>query len=402
MKDNLAPVYCRISIDSRRVEISLKKSIATENWNDIKGMARGSRPVTRAFNRYLDEVKARLIESYHELQIEKQLITAETVKNRFLGVVEENENTLCKLMEYHNTEQKVFLAWGTLKNYFTTQKYIHKFLQTKLKRNDINLDELNYKFLVDFEIFLRTLEPEDHHKPLTNNGVMKHIERLRKMTNMAVRLDWLDKDPFSKFKQKFVKVTREFLTTEELERIEKKVLSIPRLEWVRDLFVFSCYSGLAYIDVMHLTTTNLSVGIDGEQWLITDREKTGNPVRVPLLPQALELIKKYQGHPRASAAGTLFPVISNQKLNGYLKELADLCGVEKNLTFHIARHTFATTITLTNGVPIESVSKMLGHSSITTTQIYAKVVETKLSQDMKALKNKLNVNLDDGSLILKA
>lgn len=394
MKDNQAPVYCRISVDSQRVEISLKKMIAPEDWNDGKGMARGSRPAIRTLNRYLDEVKARLIECYHELQLEKQLITAEAVKNRFLGVVEKNEHSLCMLMEYHNTEQKVFLAWGTLKNYFTTQKYIHKFLNTKLNRTDISLDELTYKFLVDFEIFLRTYEPEDHHKALTNNGVMKHIERLRKMINMAVRLEWLEKDPFSKFKQKLVKVERQFLTSGELERIEGKVLPIPRLEWVRDLFVFSCYSGLAYIDVMQLTSANLCVGIDGEEWLITGRQKNGNPVRVPLLPKALELIKKYKGHPRAAAAGTLFPVITNQKLNGYLKELADLCGIKKNLTFHIARHTFATTITLTNGVPIESVSKMLGHSSITTTQIYAKVVESKLSNDMNALKKKLHTHTD--------
>ena len=168
-----------------------------------------------------------------------------------------------------------------------------------------------------------------------------------------------------------------------------KELKIVRLQWVKDLFIFSCYTGLAYIDVMQLTPSNIAIGIDGKQWLATNRQKTSNPVRVPLLPKALEVIDKYKGHPKALHDGTLFPTISNQKLNGYLKEIADLCGVEKDLTFHIARHTFATTVTLTNGVPIESVSKMLGHTKISTTQVYAKVIEKKLGEDMDMLRDKL-------------
>jgi site-specific recombinase XerD len=209
------------------------------------------------------------------------------------------------------------------------------------------------------------------------------------MANMAVRLEWIDKDPFAKYQQKFDKVERQFLSIDELSIIESRDIRIVRLAWIRDLFVFSCYTGLAYIDVMKLTPSNISIGIDGEYWLMTSRQKTSNPVRVPLLPEALAIIERYKGHPRALASKTLFPIISNQKLNAYLKELADLCGINKNLTFHLARHTFATTITLTNGVPIESVSKMLGHSMISTTQIYAKVIEKKLSEDMTNLRNRM-------------
>jgi site-specific recombinase XerD len=212
-------------------------------------------------------------------------------------------------------------------------------------------------------------------------------------------MEWVNKDPFAKYKQKFDKVNREFLSKEELAKIENRELSVVRLQWVRDLFVFSCYTGLAYIDTMRLSPANITIGIDSEYWLITKRQKTSNPVRVPLLPKALQIIDKYKGHPRALTEGTLFPVISNQKLNSYLKEIADLCGIHKNLTFHLARHTFATTIMLTNGVPIESVSKMLGHSKITTTQVYAKVIEQKLSVDMKTLKEKLaSDNIDKGFL----
>ncbi len=188
---------------------------------------------------------------------------------------------------------------------------------------------------------------------------------------------------------RFDKVERGFLSEKELAAIEAKEISIDRISWVRDLFVFSCYTGLAYIDVMRLTPMSVAIGIDGEFWIITSRKKTSTAVKVPLLPKALEIIDKYKGDVRALAKGTLFPFISNQKLNACLKEVGDLCSIKKNMTFHLARHTFATTITLTNGVPIESVSKMLGHSKITTTQVYAKVVESKLSKDMTNLKNVL-------------
>jgi site-specific recombinase XerD len=332
------------------------------------------------------------------MQINKELITAEEIKNKFLGT-DEKDYTLCKVIDYHNTQMKESLAWGTMKNYFTTQKYIQMFLKVKFGTPDIYLSQLTYKFIAHFEYYLRNYKPLDHHKPLGNNGVMKHIERFRKMINMAVRMEWVNKDPFAKYKQKFDKVNREFLSKEELAKIENRELSVVRLQWVRDLFVFSCYTGLAYIDTMRLSPANITIGIDSEYWLITKRQKTSNPVRVPLLPKALQIIDKYKGHPRALTEGTLFPVISNQKLNSYLKEIADLCGIHKNLTFHLARHTFATTIMLTNGVPIESVSKMLGHSKITTTQVYAKVIEQKLSVDMKTLKEKLaSDNIDKGFL----
>ena len=188
---------------------------------------------------------------------------------------------------------------------------------------------------------------------------------------------------------------RGYLTREELSFIEDKVFAISRLEWVRDLFVFSCYTGLAYTDLMQLRPSNLIIGIDGKYWIKTLRQKTDIPVNVPLLPKAMELLKKYQQHPKAVVKGTLFPVISNQKLNSYLKEIADLVGINKDLTFHLARHTFATTVTLSNGVPIETVSKMLGHTKITTTQIYAKVIEKKVGEDMQLLENKLSIQLQE-------
>lgn len=244
--------------------------------------------------------------------------------------------------------------------------------------------------MVDFEKFLRSYVQEDHQKQMENNTVMKHIQRLRKMVTLAYKMEWIDKDPFIKFKPTYIKNEREFLSEDELQSIIEKEFEIERLELVKDLFVFSCYTGLSYIDVMNLNEDNITFGIDGGKWIITNRQKTHNKVKIPLLPIAEELIQKYKGHIKTKKTKTLFPNISNQKLNSYLKEIADLCKIKKNLTFHIARHTFATTVTLSNGVPIETVSKLLGHSKIATTQIYAKVIERKVSGDMALLKLKLS------------
>jgi integrase len=352
----------------------------------------------RSLNNYIDQVRSQLFDCYKRLLADRKLVTADGIKNMYLGK-DEKEHSLIGLIEYHNTQLKDTLEWGTMKNYFTTQKYIELFLKEKLNTSDVYLSQLNYKFLADFEMYIKAYQPLDHHKPCGQNTVMKHIERFRKMVNLAIKYEWLQRDPFAQFKPSFNKTTREFLTGEELATIEQKEFSIVRLKHVKDLFVFSCYTGLAYIDVMNLTPSNISLGIDGEYWLNTSRQKTDNPVRVPLLPQALEMIEKYKAHPKALAEGTLFPNISNQKLNSYLKEIADLCNIEKNLTFHLARHTFATTVTLTNGVPMETVSKLLGHSSIRTTQIYAKVVEKKVSDDMRTLREKINP-LNDSQKVL--
>ncbi|EHQ24706.1 site-specific integrase [Mucilaginibacter paludis] len=387
-KNDQATVFARISVNGRRCEISLKKKVNPQNWDEAKGKARGTKDEPRKLNEHIERVRTLIADGYHELVQQKKVITVDAVKSLFLGA-DENEITLIKLGEYHNTEMKDKLADGTMKNYYTTQKYIAKFLKEKYHRSDISLAELNYKFILDFETYLSKHQPKDHQKPLHNNGIMKHIERLCKMVNMAVTMDWLAKDPFAKYKQHFDKVERFYLTKEELSTIEKKKFTIERLQVVKDLFLFSCYTGLAYIDTMNLTAGNIVKGIDGNDWLITSRQKTDTDVRIPLLPQAEELIKKYQDHPKAVNHGTLFPVISNQKTNAYLKEIADLCNINKAITFHIARHTFATTITLSNGVPIESVSKMLGHTTIRSTQVYAKVVEQKLSEDMQNLKKRM-------------
>lgn len=215
--------------------------------------------------------------------------------------------------------------------------------------------------------------------------MLKHIQRLCKVVNIAVKNDWLDKDPFAKYEARKEKTNRAFLTAEELQLIEEKQFNISRLDTVRDTFLFTCYTRLAYSAIRYLQHDNIRRGIDGEYWLFTHRRKTNIPSNIPLLSQALQIIEKYRNHLQALNQGTILPVLSNQRLNSYLKEIADQCGIAKNITFHMGRHTFATIITLTNNVPIEMVS----HTNLKTTHIYAKVVEKKVSEDMMKLREKI-------------
>jgi site-specific recombinase XerD len=209
---------------------------------------------------------------------------------------------------------------------------------------------------------------------------------LRTVILIARNNGWINADPFANYKFSLEKCEREYLTQKELEAIMNKSFSIKRLEQVRDIFIFSCFSGLAYVDVKNLSDKNIRTSFDGNVWIMGKRHKTDVSFTIPLLNVPKTILEKYKG---ILPNSELLPVISNQKMNAYLKEITDMCGIDKHLTFHCARHTFATTVTLSKGVSIESVSKMLGHSNIKTTQIYARVNETKVSNEMTILKEKL-------------
>jgi site-specific recombinase XerD len=389
MKDGKAPVYLGLVINGEKSYIALKNYLVEiKDWDKNKGGGKRSSAEGKNINEYLDEVRMMIRDCYQELQSKGRIISMDAVKDAFLGNGDP-EYTLNRLMEYHNEQAKSVLQWSTLKHYYVTQRYLNKFLLSQFRKKDIFLHEINYKFIIDFECFLRNIKPALHRKPMNNNGVMKHLIRLRKMINLAIRLEWITKDSFKNYKFKYEKIDKDFLTGRELLVLENKTFVIERLNMVKDLFVFCCYTGLAYVDVMNLSLDHIIVGIDDEKWIKTFRQKTRIPVNNPILPNAQIILDKYSDDPRAHACGKLFPTISNQKVNSYLKEIADICGIKKNLTFHIARHTFATTVMLSNGVPIETVSKMLGHSKIATTQIYARVLEKKISEDMARLRKKL-------------
>lgn len=391
-----AAIYLRITIDGARAEISTKQFVDPDKWNSAKGRVKGTSETVRTINYSLDNLELKAQQKYNELITRGKLINSINLKNAILGI-ESRRHTLINIFETHTNEIKakidIDFAEATYKKYKTTLKHLRNFVKAYFYVEDLFLSELNHKFITDFELYLKT--QCDCHQ----NGVLKHMQRLRKVIYIALKNDWLEKDPFIRYSIKKAPSNREYLTAEELKAIEDKEFKIERLQIVKDLFLFTCYTGLAFSDMESLTEKNIRKGIDGEIWIFTERKKTNKPSNIPLLPQAKAILNKYQSHVVSKNKHKLLPVPSNQKLNAYLKEIADLCGITKNLTVHVGRHTFATTITLSNNVPIETVSKMLGHSDLRTTQIYAKVVEKKVSDDMKALKEKLSLQ---GQMMKKA
>lgn len=389
-----APIYARITVNGKFVDISLKRKIKMDTWEQGGQKVTGNSPEAREIREKMRQTRNEINVAYDELRYNKEIISAEAIKSKIEGTDEE-QTTLLWLMHYHNTEIKKLLEDGTMKNYYSTERYIKEFLLKKKKRQDVYLSQLDYKFVIDFEIYLRQREPDKGQRPCTNNTVMKHIERLRKMINIALKNEWLIKDPFLRFERKIITKDRQALEQDELERVKGLILEKDGQRIVRDSFVFSCYTGLSFADVCLLSDDHLVTDIEGEKWIEMVRHKTANfsgkKFYVLLLPEAIELIKQYRGHAMAEYTGTIFPVFSNQAANRYLKDISKRAKVDKRLTFHIARHTFATTITLENGVPMESVSKMLGHTSIRTTQIYSKVKKKKIGNDMKVLRERLKL-----------
>lgn len=377
-------IYVRITVAGKRAEISLKRSIAVIQWDANKNRGRGNTAKIRALNAYLDEVYAKLLQCHKELLGEDKIISSDAIKSRYLGE-DDNSKTLRELIGYHNGNMVRVLKAGTMKNYYTTEKYLYLFLTKKRKVNDIYLKQVNFRFISEFEHYLRDYKNSKKQHSMGNNGVMKHLERFKKIINLGIKLEWMARNPFDKFQLKYNKYDREYLSERELELLEGTEFKSERLQRVRDFFVFSCYTGLSYVDVKELTEENIVMGIDNKNWIYTKREKTDELVKIPILPQAWAILQKYRAGQELGLTTNILPISSNQKTNTYLKEVATSCEIDKNITFHVARHTFATTVMLSNGVPIETVSKLLGHTKLSTTQIYARVVESKISEDISNL-----------------
>ncbi|WP_339700293.1 site-specific integrase [uncultured Marixanthomonas sp.] len=386
--NNEALVYARITVNQKRANISLKRRVPIKFWDAKKNRSKGTGIATKQMNNYLDQTYTKLFQIYQDLTYKEELITAKIIKARFIGD-DEKSKSLLDLIAYHSKKIENTLTKGTIKNFGVTENYLNKFLQKHKKTTDIYLKQMDYKFLIDFENYLANVWPIGHPRAMGQNTIMKHIQRLRKMVTLAYHMEWLERDPFARWKPQYEKTNREFLSETELENLESHDFNSDRLDRVRDLFVFSCYTGISYVDIMNLTADNVMKSIDCGNWITTKRKKTKSAVKVPLLRKAEEIIEKYSNHPMTAVTSSLLPIITNEKLNVYLKEVANHVGIKKNLTFHMARHTFATTITLSNGVPIETVSKLLGHTKIATTQIYARVLEKKVGEDMEKLKQKL-------------
>lgn len=386
--NNKANLYLRVTLNGQRVNISLKKKIDVTTWDEKLHRAQGKSKDSRFLNLFINEVQSKIYRIYEQFKNEDMFFNSQMIKARFLG--EDRKHFYFQdLIAYHNEKMRHKLHKNTLSQYKTSQRYMMEYISKEFGTSDIFLHNIDYSFIIGFEDFLRSHKPKVGQPKIGNNTAMKHIKRLRRMVTLAYQMEWINRDPFVSFKTKIEKKEREFLTAEELQSIENLSSMIERVIVVKDLFIFSCYTGISYSDIVRLKTVNIVKGIDGLSWISAKRIKTGTPFKIPILPKASILIDKYKNNIRTSKNDSLLPKLSNQKLNSYLKEIADHCGIKKNLTFHMARHTFATTVTLSNGVPIETVSKLLGHTKLATTQIYARVVEKKMSQDMAKLKRRL-------------
>ena len=382
-KDGRTPLMCRITVDGKESRFNMKMDILPEHWDVKASKAMGRAKEVDEINSLIDNVKASLYQIYRDLQERGKQVTSEIIKNSFLGL-DDSFETLLNLFDKHNEDARNLIGNGlvadTVEKYELTRRRLHEFMTFKYKISDINIKEVNNMFILDFETYMRTIGK------CSANTAAKYMRLFKQIILLAKNNGLLNADPFASYKIQFKKTDRGYLTQYELEAIMDKEFEIERLEHVRDIFIFACFTGLAYIDVQKLRKEHIRESFDGKPWIMTKRQKTNISTNVPLLDVPLAILKKYEDK---LTGDKLLPVPSNQKLNSYLKEIADLCNVKKNLTFHMARHTFSTTITLSQGVPIESVSKMLGHTNIRTTQIYARITNEKVSNDMDILSEKL-------------
>jgi len=378
-------IYLRITVDGVSKELSTKRAWDPARWHVRSGRAQGTKEDARALNVMLDTIAMKAQEARKVLLDDDKEISAQAIKDYLTGV--DDSKTILSVFADHNKQVAALVgkeyAWGTLDLFNRTLSHTRDFIKWKYSVDDLDIKKLDYEFVSQYSYYLK-IERNCQH-----NTSVKYLTYFKKIVLLCVKHGWLKRDPFIAFAMNRKEVEKPFLTEQELEAVAIKSFPSERLTNVRDLFLFSCYTGLAYADVKKLRKDEVCLGVDGEQWIMTHRQKTDTASRVPLLPESLRIIAKYHGHPQTLASGTIFPILTNQKMNAYLKEIADVCGILKNLTFHTARHTFATTITLSNGVPIETVAKMLGHKNLRQTQHYAKVLDMKVGNDMQLLREVL-------------
>ncbi|AZI26617.1 site-specific integrase [Pedobacter sp. G11] len=380
------PIYVKITVDGSRVFMPVKQTVEVAQWNQKAQKLKGNSPENILARDRMRQIVNDINLAYDELRFQKEVVTAEKIKIKVEG--EDQGKSLRDLIKYHFDQPGKLLAAGTLKNYYSTERFLSEFLKRK-KLSDIQLSKIDFKFITDFGVYLRTKSPDKGQRPCTNNTVMKHMERFQKLMGLALKFGWILRDPFIHFTRKLVTKDRNVLNDDELASIRQVDLPDPVQCVVRDMFVFSCYTGLAYSEISSLASHHITTDNEGGVWLVMQRKKTLNTnersFHVLVLPIAMSLIQKYKLSPDAINRETIFPCPSNQYTNRSLKVIAEKAGLGRQITFHVARHTFATTVTLEKGISIESVSHMLGHSSIRTTQIYSKVKQKKVANEMKYL-----------------
>lgn len=390
LKNGEASVCMRITVNGTRVENNIRKSIDPSLWNQAKESARGKSRKSCDLNAYIENARIKLHQIFCELEEQNQPITARLLQEIFFGQDKEPEavRTLIGTMQEHNDQCRALIgkdyALITVRRYESCKRYLAELIRQKYGKDDLPLAEVNGELVRAFEFYLKT------EKECQQNTVIRYMKCLKKITNLALANEWIAKDPFIGIKFHEKEVIREFLTMDELLSIYHKEFPLERITVVRDVFIFAAFTGLAFIDVQQLSLEHIVKDNNGNLWIRKPRQKTKNMCNIPLLDIPLEILRKYADYPASKKKGALLPVPCNQKMNSYLKEIADLCQIKKNLTTHTARHSYATSVCLANGVSIEDVAKMLGRSNIKMTQHYARVLDSSILKDMNNVRDVLS------------
>ena len=379
LKNGEAPICMRITVNKRVAEVMIKRSISVDLWNQKKECSKGKDRVATELNHYINTIRAKVLQIHRELEIDNKPITADTIKNCFYGR-DKVQHTLLEVYAEHNEKCRALIGKeyteSTVTKFDTSINRLKEYIRSCYHRDDIMLAELDGQFIRDFDFWLKT------EKHCQNNSALKHLKNLKKVVRIALANDWIKKDPFYGIHFKQEEVNVEFLSREELDVLMNKEFTIKRLEQVRDIFVFCCFTALAFVDVQQLSREHLIKDNNGALWIRKARQKTNQMCNIPVLSIPQRILRKYEDNAECIKKGVLLPVISNQRMNAYLKEIADLCGITKRLTTHLARHTAATVVFLANDVSMENVSKILGHSNIRMTQHYAKVLDSSIMREM--------------------
>jgi len=384
--NGLIPIYLRITVNGKREEISIGKSILESEWNVFTHRAKGNSLNAQAINNRIIKFEGRITEFTGQMFVANKQLSAKTIKDYLTGNLNE-QHTLIEACDYTINKIKSLIgieyATSTLEKYVYTKDRLVEFMHYHLNISDIALDDLSETFIRDFDLYLKSSRRNQH------NSAAKYVKNLKAILEDARRSGWIPKNPFRGFSCSYEETNKIPLTMSELITMENKQLPTPGLDLVRDVFVFAAYTGYAFVDVKQLKYDNIEIGDDGRQWIIIDRKKTGVQAPTRLTGEALAIIEKYRHHPFCIESRRLFPLGAAQTVNKYLKEIANLCGINKKLTFHIARYTYASTIALSNGVPIETVMKSMGLTNVKRALEYAKLSKTKMSNDFNDMENKI-------------
>ena len=381
-EDGRCPVMARLSVGTlSKISFSTKMTAPLSLW--ASGRAIGKSRTAGEINRRLNEIRASALSHYRELSAVREHVTAEEVKTLLLGMAFGQETLLAYFRTHNENFDKrvgVNRKKGSATSYWYALGHLTKFLKAKYKLSDIPFTALDRSFIEKYDLHLRIA------CGLSSGTIVLLTTRLITIVGYAIAEGIITADPFAGYESERPERQQKYLTREELDRLMTTPLTLPKHYLIRDMFLFSCYTGIPYGDMRKLTDEDISIAEDGEVWIKTAREKTGVEYEIPLMELPLQILERYKD---TASKGRLLPMYDNRTMNKELKEIAAVCGINRRLVFHAGRHTYASEITLSQGVPIETVSRMLGHSQITTTQIYAKITDNKIDEDMKALEERI-------------